>query len=157
MRLQEMENVMNTHPYLRAYLSGIFIPTLVLPLLLTLFIVVRIVLQVPVPIERAMIFPMAVVPSLFGLWNMLWLGSHTRTHLPIGVHGAVLPLLMAPAGALVATCLGVLEFGSTGVTWFHACAVPYALIAPCFLGALAGYYLVWKYIVGFLNRVLGIA
>ena len=148
---------MNTHPYLRAYLSGIFIPTLVLPLLLTLFIVVRIVLQVPVPIERAMIFPMAVVPSLFGLWNMLWLGSHTRTHLPIGVHGAVLPLLMAPAGALVATCLGVLEFGSTGVTWFHACAVPYALIAPCFLGALAGYYLVWKYIVGFLNRVLGIA
>ena len=148
---------MNTHPYLRAYLSGIFIPTLVLPLLLTLFIVVRIVLQVPVPIERAIIFPMAVVPSLFGLWNMLWLGSHTRTHLPIGVHGAVLPLLMAPAGALVATCLGVLEFGSTGVTWFHACAVPYALVAPCFLGALAGYYLVWKYIVGFLNRVLGIA
>jgi len=26
-----------------------------------------------------------------------------------------------------------------------------------FLAALAGYYLVWKYIVGFLNRVLGIA
>jgi hypothetical protein len=57
----------------------------------------------------------------------------------------------------VATCLGVLEFGSLGVTWFHVCAVPYALIAPCFLAALAGYYLVWKYIVGFLNRVLGIA
>src|ERR1035438_2923065 len=93
---------MNTHPYLRAYLAGIFIPTLVLPLLLTVFIVVRIVLKVPVPIEQAMIFPMAVVPSLFGLWNMLWLGSHERTHLPIGVHGAVLPLLMAPVGALVA-------------------------------------------------------
>ena len=26
---------MNTHPYLRAYLAGIFVPTLVLPLLLT--------------------------------------------------------------------------------------------------------------------------
>ena len=36
---------MNTHPYLRAYLAGVFIPTLVLPLLLTVFIVVRIVLQ----------------------------------------------------------------------------------------------------------------
>ena len=148
---------MNTHPYLRAYLAGVFVPTLVLPLLLTVFIVVRIVLKVPVPIEQGLIFPMAVVPSLFGLWNMLWLRSHECTHLPIGVHGAALPLLMAPTGALVAICLGVLEFGSLGVTWFHVCAVPYALIAPCFLAALAGYYLVWKYIVGFLNRVLGIA
>jgi hypothetical protein len=148
---------MNTHPYLRAYLAGIFIPTLVLPLLLTLFIVVRIVLKVPVPIEQAMIFPMAVVPSLFGLWNMLWLCSHERTHLPIGVHGAVLPLLMAPVGALVATCLGVLVLGTHGTTWFQACEIPYTLIAPGFLVALAAYYLVWKYIVGFLNRVLGIA
>jgi hypothetical protein len=148
---------MNTHPYLRAYLSGIFVPTLVLPLLLTVFIVVRIVLEVPVPIEQAMIFPMAVVPLLFGLWNMLWLGSHTRTHLPIGMHGAVLPLLMAPVGALLASSLGVLALGSRGVVWFQACQVSYALIVPCFLAVLAVYYLVWKYIVGFLNRVLGIA
>ena len=148
---------MNTHPYLRAYLAGIFVPTLVLPLLLTLFIVVRIVLKAQVPIEQAMIFPMAVVPSLFGLWNMLYLWSHARTHLPIGLHGAILPLLMAPLGALVASCLGVLQFGSDGVTWFQACQVSYALIAPCFVAALAGYYLIWKYIVGFLNRVLGIA
>jgi len=148
---------MNTHPYLRAYLAGIFIPTLVLPIFLTVFIVVRIVLKVPVPIEQAIIFPMAVVPSLFGLWNMLWLGSHECTRLPIGLHGAFLPLVLMPLGATTAHCLGVLAFGSQGVTWFQACYVPYALIAPCFLGALAGYYLVWKYIVGFLNRVLGIA
>jgi hypothetical protein len=148
---------MNTHPYLRAYLAGAFIPTLVLPLLLTVFIVVRIVLKVPVPIEQAMIFPMAIVPSLFGLWNMLWLCSHERTHLPIGVHGAVLPLLMAPVGALVATSLGALVLGSHGTTWFQACEIPYTLIAPGILVALAAYYLVWKYIVGFLNRMLGIA
>jgi hypothetical protein len=148
---------MSTHPYLRAYLAGIFLPTLVLPLLLTVFIVVRIVLKVPVPIEQAIIFPMAIVPSLFGLWNMLWLGTHERTHLPIGLHGPVLPLLMAPVGALVASCLGVLVLGSHGVTWFQACVIPYTLIAPGFLVVLAGYYLVWKYIVGFLNRVLGIA
>jgi len=148
---------MNTHPFLRAYLAGVFLPTLVLPLLLTVFIVARIILEVPVPIEQAMIFPMAVVPSLFGLWNMLWLGSHGRTGAPIGLHGAVLPLLMAPVGAVVATSLGVLKFGSHGVVWFQACSIPYALIAPGFLVAMAGYYLVWKYIVGFLNRVLGIA
>jgi hypothetical protein len=148
---------MNTHPYLRAYLAGIFVPTLVLPLLLTAFIVVRIVLKVPVPIEQAMIFPMAVVPMIFGLWNMLYLGSHTHTHLPIGLHGAVLPLLIAPVGASVGSCLGVLEIGAHGVIWFQACRVTYALIAPLFLAGLAAYYLVWKYIVGFLNRVLGIA
>jgi hypothetical protein len=148
---------MNTHLYLRAYLAGIFIPTLVLPIMLTVFIVVRIVLQVPVPIEQAMIFPMAVVPSLFGLWNMLWLGSHGCTHLPIGVHGALLPLVLMPLGATTAYCLGVLVLSAHGATWFNACEVPYTLIAPCFLAALAGYYLVWKYIVGFLNRVVGIA
>jgi hypothetical protein len=148
---------MNTHPYLRAYLAGIFVPTLVLPLLLTAFIVVRIVLKVPVPIEQAMIFPMAIVPSLFGLWNMLWLCSHERTHLPIGVHGAVLPLVLMPLGATTGICLGVLVLGAHGATWFRACEVSYALIAPCFLAALAVYYLIWKYIVGFLNRVMGIA
>jgi hypothetical protein len=60
-------------------------------------------------------------------------------------------------GATTASCLGVLTLSTHGVTWFQACQIPYALIAPGFLAALAGYYLVWKYIVGFLNRVLGIA
>jgi hypothetical protein len=147
---------MNTHPYLRAYLAGIFLPTFVLPLLLT-FVVLRLIYQVPIPVEQALIFPMAGVPLLWGLWNMLWLWSSPRTHAPIGLHGAVLPLLLMPMGALLATHLGLLEIGAHGVTWFHACEVPYAFIAPLFLAALAGYYLVWKYIVGFINRVLGIA
>jgi hypothetical protein len=148
---------MNPHPYLRAYMAGIVVPTLVLPLLLTLFIVARIILQVPTPIERVLIFPMALVPSLFGLWNMLYLSSHARIHHPIGLHGAVLPLLMAPIGATVATCLGLLEFVPGGVLWFQAWRLSYALVVPGFLAAMAAYYLVWKYIVGFLNRVLGIA
>jgi hypothetical protein len=148
---------MNTHPYLRAYLAGVFLPTLVLPLLLTVFIVLRIVIQVPVPIERVMIFPMAVVPSFFGLWNMVYLGSHPRMRHPIGLHGALLPLLIAPLGALVGTSLGVLQFYAHGIVWFQACGISYAWIAPGFLVAMAGYYLVWKYIVGYLNCVLGIA
>lgn len=148
---------MNNHPYLRAYLAGIFLPTLILPIFLTVFIVLRLGLQIPFPIERGLVFPMALVPALWGIWNMLWIGSQSRIHQPIGVHGAALPFLLLPAGALVARCLGILTLGAYGVTWFQACFVPYALIAPCFLAALAGYYLVWKYIIGSLNRVLGIA
>ena len=148
---------MNTHPYLRAFLAGVFLPTLVLPLILTGFIIFRLVLQVPIPIERGIVFPMALVPSVFGLWNMLWLGTHERTHLPLGLHGAILPLVLAPCGAIIASCLGILALGSSGVVWFQTCHVPYALIAPVFVCVLAGYYLVWKYIIGFVNRVLGIA
>jgi len=39
----------------------------------------------------------------------------------------------------------------------HLAGFQHGLIAIIFLAALAGYYLVWKYIVGFVNRVLGIA
>jgi hypothetical protein len=148
---------MNTHPYLRAFLAGAFVPTLGLPVILTGFIVVRLVLEAPFPIERGLVFPMALVPCLWALWNMLWLGSHERTHLPLGLHGALLPLLLIPGGATLATCLNILAIGTHGVTWFQDLYVPYAWIAPLFLAALAGYYLAWKYVVGFLNRVLGIA
>jgi len=148
---------MKPHPFVRAYLAGIFTPTLALPILLTVFIVARIVIQISTPIEQVLIFPMAVVPSLFGLWNMVWQASHMRTGAPIGLHGAVLPLFMAPIGALIATHLGVLQFSAHGLTWFQVCSIPYALVVPGFLFAMAAYYLVWKYIVGTLNQVLGIA
>lgn len=148
---------MNTHPYLRAFLAGVFVPSLALPLILVVFIIVRLVLHVAVPIERGIIFPMALVPLLWALWNMAWLGSNGRTHLSIGVHGALLPLLLLPSGAVLATSLGILQLGGSGVRWFQSCFVPYAAIAPVFLAALAFYYLAWKYVVGFVNRTLGIA
>jgi hypothetical protein len=148
---------MKIHPYLRAYVAGIFLPTLVLPLILTGFITLRLVIGVQVPIERFIIFPMAVVPFLFGLWNMVYLATHERTHLPLGIHGAILPFLGVPVGALVASCLGILQVRDDGIFWFQHVHVPYALFACAFLAAVAGYYLVWKYIVGFLNSVLEIA
>jgi hypothetical protein len=148
---------MKTHPYLRAYLAGIFIPTLGLPLLLTGFIVLRFALQAPVPLERGLVFPLALVPALWGLWNVLWLGTHDRIHQPLGLHGALLPFVLLPAGTLIARCLGILNLGTNSVTWFNALTIPYLWIAVCFAAALAGYYLIWKYVVGFLNRTLGIA
>jgi hypothetical protein len=148
---------MNTHPYLRAFLAGVFVPTLILPLMLTLFVIVRLVLQFQVPIERGIIFPMALVPALWGLWNMLWHRLRTGAHLPLGVHGAIFPLVLAPCGALVGSWCGVFALGSTGVTWFQVWHIPYVLIACAFCAALAAYYLVWKYVVGYLNQTLGIA
>ncbi len=148
---------MTTHPYLRAFLAGAFVPTLVLPLMLTGFILLRLVLDVPFPFERGIIFPMALVPCLWSLWNMLWLGFSQNKHLPIGIHGALLPFLLVPGGALLATSLRILSIGDDGVTWFNAVHVPYTWIVPVFLAALAVYYLTWKYVVGFLNRTLGIA
>lgn len=148
---------MRTHPYLRAFLAGVFVPTLILPLMLTGFILLRLVLRTPVPIERGIIFPMALVPLLWGLWNMLWLASHGRTHLGAGLHGALLPFLLVPGGTAVGLGLGVLTLGATHVTWFGAVAFPYGLVATAFTVALVVYYLAWKYIVGFVNRELGIA
>jgi hypothetical protein len=148
---------MNTHPYLRAYMAGIFLPTLVLLILLTAFVVSRLVFQVPIPIERVIVFPMALVPNLFGLWNILYVWLRPRRHLPIGLHGALLPLIMAPLGGAGACWLGVLTIGAHGITWFGVITLPYYFIAPWFLVAVVVYYLMWKYIVGFLNQVLGIA
>ena len=148
---------MNTHPYLRAFLAGIFVPTLILPLLLAAFFVLRFLLAAPFPIERGLVFPLALIPMIWGLWNMLWLAHYPRTHLAIGPHGAALPLLLLPLGTTMARCLGLLTLGPASATWFHSLSIPYTLIAACFLAALAAYYLVWKLIVGFLNRVLGIA
>ena len=148
---------MNTHPYLRAYMAGIVVPTVVLLFLLTGFVIARLVYHLPIPIERVMIFPMAVVPSLFGVWNMFFLWLRPRRHLPIGFHGAILPFLLVPSGYLLARALGVLTLESEGVVYFQAFTVPYSFFAfalPC--GVIA-YYLVWKYLVGFFNQVLGIA
>ncbi|HXS75384.1 MAG TPA: hypothetical protein VN753_04345 [Terracidiphilus sp.] len=148
---------MNTHPYLRAFMAGTLVPTLVLPLLLVAFLVLRVGLQVTFPIERGLIFPMALVPAIWGLWNILWELTRDRTHLPVGVHGAFLPLLLVPAGAVIATQGGVLTLGANSITWFNAVTVPYALIAVFLAVGMTAYYLAWKYVVGFVNRLLGIA
>lgn len=148
---------MNTHPYLRAFMAGTLVPTLVLPLLLTAFLIIRFGMQVSFPIERGLIFPMALVPALWGLWNILWEWSRERTRLPVGIHGALLPLLLMPAGAFVAIHGGFLTLNASSVTWFNAVTLPYSLIALFLAVAMVAYYLAWKYIVGFVNRLLGIA
>ena len=66
-------------------------------------------------------------------------------------------MIMGTMGGTAAVCGGFLAVGAQGVTWFQAISVPYHLLAIGFLAGTAVYYLVWKYVVGFFNQVLGIA
>ena len=137
---------MNKHTYLRAYMAGIMVPTPFLLVVITVFCIARYVYNIPIPIERVIMFPMAAVPNVWGLWNVLYIALHSRFNIPIGAHGAILPLLFAPAGYLVAR---ILEFPIPG---FILHALPFGL--P--VGVIV-YYLAWKHLVGFLNGVLSIA
>ena len=148
---------MSHHPYLRAYMAGIAVPTVFLLVILTVFCVARFVYRVPVPIERVIVFPMAIVPNLFGLWNIVFVALRSRRHLPIGLHGALLPIVLAPLGFALATSLGFLAATHEGLVWFDALRVPYALFGVIFPIVVVVYYLVWKHLVGFFNEVLGIA
>ncbi len=148
---------MKQHTYLRAYMAGIVFPTILLLVAMTVFFVARYVFQIPIPIERLIIFPMAIVPNLFGVWNIFYVWLRPRRHFPIGFHGALLPLLLAPIGFTIATSLGFLAVTPRGFVLFEAITIHYPFVATGFLCNLVLYYLVWKHLVGFFNEVLGIA
>lgn len=148
---------MSHHPYLRAYMAGITVPTMFLLVFLTVFCILRFVHQVPVPIERVIVFPMAIIPNLFGVWNMLYVRLGPGRRFPVGIHGALLPFILAPVGLSMAAGLGFVALTADAVVWFDTFLVPYARLAIIFPGAVGVYYLVWKHLVGFFNEVLGIA
>jgi hypothetical protein len=134
---------MNRHPYLKAYMAGALLPTWFLMAILAAFVLARLIAHWPVPIERAIVFPMAVVPNLWGLWNVLYTALRLRRFLSLGAHGALLPLLLLPAGLGLAQILD-LPFVTPGGA---------ALVLPA---AVALYYLLWKHVVAFFNEVAGV-
>src|SRR5260370_1022960 len=98
---------MQPHPYLRAFMAGIVVPTIFLLVTMTVYACFRFYLEVPSqfvlampswPLARAIVFPMAIVPNAWGLWNMLYLAMRPRLRLSIGLHGAILPLILIPGG-----------------------------------------------------------
>jgi len=134
---------MNSHLFLRAYMAGICLPAMLLLVGMTAFTLARFVFDVPLPIERIIVFPMAVVPNAWGVWNMLYVGVGSRRW-PLAIHGAVLPVLLIPLGIALAHLLDI-RIITAGVV---------AILAPI---AIIIYYLAWKYLVGYFNRVVGIA
>jgi len=138
---------MNKHLYLRAYLAGIAVPTMfLLVAVMPGYTILRYVFNFPVPVERVIMFPMAVVPNLWGLWNIVFVAWREKLRMPIGLHGLLLVFLLAPLGI---TLVSLLDFS---VPHIVLSALP--VLAPV---ALIAYYLAWKYLVNGLNGVLGIA
>src|SRR5437660_12835995 len=135
---------MNEHKYLRAYMAGITVPTIFLLIGVTVFCIARFAYNFPAPIERVMVFPMAAVPNLWGLWNIFFVALPAGKRLSIGFHGAVLPFILGPLGILLTRTL---DFQ---LPFFSSKLFPIAALV-----ALCAYYLVWKYIVGALNKILG--
>jgi hypothetical protein len=144
---------MRPHPYLRAYMAGIVVPTIFLLIVAAIDIYQKYYFEVsnqfviPLasrPLDRAILLPMAVVPNAWGVWNMLYLRPAFRRRLSIGSHGALLVALLIPGGIALA---GALE----------PFAIQWRFALPMFPVGMALYYLAWKYGVSFLNAELGIA
>jgi hypothetical protein len=134
-------------------MAGIVVPTLFLLVIMLVDAYQRFYFEVPnqfvlglpaYPLERALLFPMAIVPNAWGAWNMLRLALRSRVRLPLGVHGSLLVLILIPGGVALA---GVLDTFSIQMQF----AVP---MIPIGMGV---YYLAWKYLVGPLNHEMGIA
>lgn len=144
---------MRPHPYWRAYMAGIVVPTLFSLVVMAIFAYHRYYFEVSSqfvlglpgpPLERAIVFPMAVVPNAWGLWNMLRLAVGSRTRLSLGVHGALLALVLMPGGVALGRLL-------------DAFTIQWQFALPMVPIGMATYYLAWKYFVGFLNEEMGIA
>lgn len=135
---------MRAHPYLRAYMAGITFPTLFLLVVLSVLIAVRRFGEVPVQAERFAVFPMAVVPNAWGLWNVVRLAIPPATRLPLGWHGALLAVVLPFLGYAVARAVGL-----------HLPS-PLGAVAVAWLVGIIVYYVVWKHLVAFLNELLGI-
>jgi hypothetical protein len=148
---------MTSRPYLRAYLAGLGFPSMVVPVVLLAYVIARYGFGVPVPLERGLIFPLALAPNLFGLWNMIYLRLRQGSSLKIGMFGALLPFVMVPCGFLVARALGILTLGESHITWFGELSVPYTALAVGFCVGVTIYYLAWKYAVNYFNELLGVA
>jgi hypothetical protein len=141
---------MRPHPYLRAYMAGVVVPSIFLFGVIVIFAYNRYFFAAPSPfvvgppgrpLERALIFPMAVVPNAWGLWNMLRLATGSR--LSVGAHGAFLPLVLMPGGVFLVSALDMFT-----IQWDY--------LLPAVPIAMAVYYLAWKYLVGFLNAEVGV-
>ena len=148
---------MKPHPLLRAYMAGITVPTMFMLVILSVYCTLRFGLEIQFPLERFMVFPMAMVPNLFGIWNIVYVSMSPEKRLPIGLHGALLPFILAPLGTLLARALDLLILTQNGMVWFETVTVPYTAALIIFPVVVAVYYLAWKHLVGFCDALLGVA
>lgn len=136
---------MRSYPYLKAYMAGITVPTLFL-LVLVSALTAGHGHPPALSFERFAFFPMAVVPNAWGAWNALRLALPPGWRLPLGWHGALLAVLLPVTGAGLAVAAGLALPELTG-----------AVVAAAWPVVVIVYFLAWKYLVAFLNELLGVA
>src|SRR2546427_12985362 len=84
--------------------------------------------------------------NVWGVWNMLYLILQSRRRLPIGLHGAIIPFLLAP-----------LAFTITRIVGFAIPAFAVTMFPLIFPVAVLVHYLLWKHLVSFCNGLMGVA
>src|SRR5436190_23452587 len=98
---------MRSHPYLRAYMAGIVVPSVFLLVAASIDAYHKYYFEVATqfvialasrPLDRAILLPMAVVPTAWGLCDMLYLSIQGRIRWSPGLHGALLVGLLIPGG-----------------------------------------------------------
>ena len=132
---------MRAHRYVRAYLAGIALPTIVV--CAAGFPILGLFDRFDLSVQRALILPLATNPFIWGVWNIAWVALGPQRRVPIGWHGVLLAVLLISVGVLIAPRLGVSDVTPRGGA---------AVLAP--IGS--AYYLFWRYGVSFLNWVIGL-
>jgi len=126
-------------------MAGITIPTMMLIFIMIVFSIVRYINTGSISIEKIIVFPMAIVPNLWGLWNISYVYLRRYRYVSIGIHGAVLALVQ------VLLAFGIAKLVSFEVPGLVASTFPLGLPIVVIV-----FYLVWKHLVAFFNAVLGI-
>jgi hypothetical protein len=130
------------HPYLRAYMAGAALPTMIVPFVIAVIIVLRPSVH-GIHAEDVLIFPIGLAPNAWGLWNALRVWTGRYRDVPIGVFGLLLPFVLSPLALAVQVQVG-------RVVWTPT------LFAIGFPVTLAVYYLAWKHVVARFNAMLGV-
>ena len=134
---------MNSHPYLKTYMAGVLLPTWMLMVGLAGLVISRTVFESHYPLEPVLVFPMAVVPNLWGLWNVLYVALVLNRRIPLGLWGALLPLFLVFAVSSI-VALTVFIFLYTLITPHHEFQLikeNKAAAATAFGGSLIGFAL----------------
>jgi hypothetical protein len=140
-------------------MAGIVVPTIFMVVIVTVFAAWRSTIMPLAPdspsaptvgdvllleaLGRAIIFPMAIVPNVWGLWNVLYLAA-----------GGKMP---SHSASMARFCLSSSSRSASAWQTPSASIDSNPWILPFAATAMVAYYLVWKHIVGFLNAEMGIA
>ena len=118
---------MNSHPYLKTYMAGVLLPCWLLLVGLAGLVISRTVFERHYPLEQVLVFPAAVVPNLWGLWNVLYVALVLNRRIPLGLWGALLPLILVPGGLALQHALSLSLFSSKRSWWCFPSALPFTI------------------------------